>query len=340
MINTRKLEHIDLIAKDEAIERGQSGFDTIHLIHRALPEIDYEAVDTRCNFLGKTLNFPLIIGSMTGGSDERLKTINQRLAQAAEICKVGLAVGSQRVMIRDKDARASFALREFAPNALLLSNLGAVQLNYGYGIRECRQAVDILEADGLYLHLNPLQEAIQPEGDTNFAHLVDKIASIHRELSVPVLLKEVGCGLTPADIALGKQAGIRIFDIAGRGGTSWSRVEYHRRRNEEDNAGLIFQDWGMSTVQSLRLAYQHFPEVTLIASGGVRTGIDMAKAVILGAQLCTIAAPFLPAALESTDAVVTLIRRLHREYQTALFLLGCPSHEALRGQTQLILEDK
>lgn len=336
-INQRKIQHLDIIRSDSAIERGGSGFDSIRLAHRALPEISLKDIDTRISFLGKTLSFPLLISSMTGGDDERIRRINRNLAAAAEACGVAMAVGSQRVMMREKAARESFALREYAPTTVLIANLGAVQLNTGFSIKECRQAVDIMEADGLYLHLNPLQEAIQPEGNTDFTGIADKIAKIHRELSVPVLLKEVGCGLSPADIELGIRAGVRIFDIAGYGGTSWSRIEHHRRSHGADSLGLVFQDWGIPTVRALQDACTAFPDSAIIASGGVRNGIDIAKACILGAQLCGIAAPFLPAAEDSADAVITLIEQFKREYATTLFLLGCPSAQALRGSRQYLL---
>ena len=234
-------------------------------------------------------------------------------------------------------AEASFRLRDIAPNTVLLANLGAVQLNYGFGIEHCRRAVETLAADGLYLHLNPLQEAVQPEGDTNFAGLAAKIAAVARALPVPVLLKEVGSGLSPADIALGKQAGIRHFDLAGRGGTSWSRIEHHRRRDPADSLGLTFQDWGLTTADALRLNRAAHPDVILIASGGIRNGIDMAKAILLGAELCGIAAPFLATAQESTAAVIAAIHRLEREYRTALYLLGCRDNAALRDNTALLL---
>ena len=333
----RKREHLDAIAQDPAIERGDSGFAAIRLTHRALPEIALADVDTRCDFLGKTLRLPLLISSMTGGDDPEICRINHNLAQAAEQCGVALAVGSQRVQFTNPAAEASFRLREIAPNTVLLANLGAVQLNYGFGVEYCRRAVETLAADGFYLHLNPLQEAVQPEGDTNFANLTAKIATVARELPVPVLLKEVGSGLSPADIALGKRAGIRYFDLAGRGGTSWSRIEHHRRRDPADSLGLTFQDWGLTTADALRLNRAAHPDVILIASGGIRNGIDMAKAVLLGAELCGIAAPFLAAAQESAAAVIAAIARLEREYRTALYLLGCRDNAALRDNTALLL---
>ena len=333
----RKREHLDAIAQDPAIERGNSGFAAIRLTHRALPELALADIDTRCEFLGKTLRLPLLISSMTGGDDPEIRRINHNLAQAAEQSGIALAVGSQRVQFTNPAAEASFRLREIAPNTVLLANLGAVQLNYGFGVEYCRRAVETLAADGFYLHLNPLQEAVQPEGDTNFAGLAAKIAAVARALPVPVLLKEVGSGLSPADIALGKQAGIRHFDLAGRGGTSWSRIEHHRRRDPADSLGLMFQDWGPTTADALRINRAAHPDVILIASGGIRNGIDMAKAVLLGAELCGIAAPFLAAAQDSAAAVIAAITRLEREYRTALYLLGCRDNAALRDNTALLL---
>ena len=333
----RKREHLDAIAQDPAIERGNSGFAAIRLTHRALPELALADIDTRCEFLGKTLRLPLLISSMTGGDDPEIRRINHNLAQAAEQSGIALAVGSQRVQFTNPAAEASFRLREIAPNTVLLANLGAVQLNYGFGVEYCRRAVETLAADGFYLHLNPLQEAVQPEGDTNFAGLAAKIAAVARALPVPVLLKEVGSGLSPADIALGKQAGIRHFDLAGRGGTSWSRIEHHRRRDPADSLGLTFQDWGLTTADALRINRAAHPDVILIASGGIRNGIDMAKAVLLGAELCGIAAPFLAAAQHSAAAVIAAIARLEREYRTALYLLGCHNNAALRDNHALLL---
>jgi len=338
-INQRKRDHLDAIAHDADIERQKSSFDKLALIHRALPEINYNDIDTRCRFLGKTLSFPLLISSMTGGDDAKIRQINRNLAIAAETCQVAMAVGSQRVMMNDRAAEKSFSLRHLAPTTLLLGNIGAIQLNKGFTLEHCQRAIDVVRADGLYLHLNPLQEAIQPEGETDFAQLTNNIAAIAKKLNTPLILKEVGCGLSPADIGLGRQAGIDIFDVAGRGGTSWSRIEYHRRQHPDDDLGLVFQDWGMTTVQSLQLASHHHPEVTLIASGGIRTGIDMVKAVILGAELCGIAAPLLKAALISEQAVINTIRQLQRQYQTAMFLLGYQHHRSLKGQTQLFLND-
>lgn len=336
----RKLEHIRAILSDPQIERQRSGFEHISLTHRALPELDMDAVDPSCDFLGKRLPFPLLISSMTGGAGDECLHMNRNLAIAAQETGVAMAVGSQRVMFTNPEAKASFDLRGLAPDVPLLANVGAVQLNKGFGVEHCREAVDVLKADALYLHLNPLQEAVQPEGDRDFSGLAEKIAQVAGALDVPVVLKEVGSGLSQADVALGLEAGIRHFDVAGRGGTSWSRIEYHRRSEDDDDLGLVFQDWGLTTVESLIEARETLShdatKTTLIASGGIRDGVDMAKCVILGADLCGVAAPFLVAAQDSSDSVVKKIRKFQREFATAMFLLGTADVQALKGNLSLI----
>lgn len=340
-INERKKDHLRALAEDPAIERKASGFDGLRLTHRALPELDFDEVDTSVEFLGKPLRLPLLISSMTGGDGVDMSRINRNLAEAAEACGVAMAVGSQRVMFTKPEARASFNLRRYAPNVPLLGNIGVAQLNTGFDLQECQAAVDVLKADGLYLHLNPLQEAVQPEGDRDFSGLAEKIADLVPRLDVPVLLKEVGAGLSAVDIERGLAAGVKYFDVAGRGGTSWSRIEHHRRSNPEDTLGLLFQDWGLTTVEALEQAASVLApcrnEATLIASGGIRNGIDMAKAILLGADICGIAAPFLAAAQDSREAVVDRIETFGREFRTALFLLGCADCSALRGNRELLL---
>ena len=336
----RKVEHIRVIASDEGVERKDSGFDQIRLTHRALPELDFSDVDTRTEFLGKRLSFPLLISSMTGGTGNEIMAINRNLAEAAEITGVAIAVGSQRVMFADPTASRSFSLRDIAPTVPVVGNIGAVQLNYGFGAAECQKAVEETQADGLYLHLNPLQEVIQPEGDVDFSGLASKISEIVSALPVPVLVKEIGCGLSAQDILLAYDAGVRHFDVAGRGGTSWSRIEYHRRAHDGDDLGLVFQDWGLTTVEALQDAHACLTEAaqptTLIASGGIRNGIDMVKSMILGADLCGVAAPLLRAAQVSCEAVVAVIEKFRREFQTAMFLLGCQTIAQLRCNTALL----
>jgi isopentenyl-diphosphate delta-isomerase len=332
-ITQRKQDHIEAVLNDPDVER-QSDFDQLRLLHRALPELDFAALDTRTSFLGKPIAFPFMVASMTGGAAGNLADINRNLALAAEACQVPLAVGSQRAMILDKAAQDSFALRRYAPTVPLIANLGAVQLNYGFGVDEARRAVETLEADALYLHLNPLQERIQPEGDTHFGGLADKIAKLVEKLDVPVILKEVGSGLSPADIELGLQAGVTWFDVAGRGGTSWSRIEAHRADN---NLGFTFQDWGLTTLESLRLARPYQAQARFIASGGIRNGIDMAKAVIMGGRLCGVAAPLLAPAMASETAVIAKIEQFRQEFATAQFLLGQAKADDLHLNQALLL---
>ncbi len=333
-VTQRKQEHIDAVLHDPLVERKQGGFDQIRLTHRGLPECDFSQIDSSSQFLGKTISFPFMIGSMTGGSAANLGSINRHLAEAAEICQVPMAVGSQRAMILEDAAKQSFTLRQYAPSVPLIANLGAVQLNYGFGVDEARRAIDVLQADALYLHLNPLQEVIQPEGDTNFAGLIDKIHQLAQQIDVPIILKEVGAGLSPKDIELGLQAGITYFDVAGRGGTSWSRIEAHRADNP---LGFIFQDWGLTTVEALQLSQAYQSKGTFIASGGIRNGIDMVKAVIMGGRLCGVAAPLLTPALESTEKVVQTIEQFKQEFVTAQFLLGIDKVDDLHLNSALLL---
>ena len=339
--NSRKTEHIRVIQDDAAVDRQKSYFDQIRLRHRGLPQLDLKQIDPSCEFLGKKLSFPLLISSMTGGDDEQLRIINRNLAIAAQATGVAMAVGSQRVMFSTPAARESFALRQFAPDALLMANLGAVQLNYGFGAEQAQAAIDCVGADALYLHLNPLQEAVQPEGDTDFSHLDQRIAEVVAAVDRPVILKEVGAGLAPEDIQLGLERGVRYFDLAGCGGTSWSRIEHHRQSQVSDRPlGLLFQDWGIPTPEALRLARPYMDQAQFIASGGLRSGVDMVKSVILGGSLCGMAVPFLKPAMVSAEAVIATIEQIKHEFVTAMFLLGVADISQLRLNGALLLDEQ
>lgn len=338
--NSRKLEHIRILQQDQDTDRDWRYFDRIRLRHRALPEVSLADIDPSIEFFGKKLSFPLLISSMTGGDDELLRKINTNLAIGAEATQVALAVGSQRVMFTNPQAEASFRLRQHAPSTLMFANLGAVQLNYGFGLQQCQQAVDTLGADALYLHLNPLQEAIQPEGDTDFSNLAERIGEVSSGLSVPVILKEVGAGLAPEDIALGLSQGVKTFDLAGCGGTSWSRIEHHRQSADQPHElGMLFQDWGIPTPEALRLARPYMKKANFIASGGLRSGVDMVKSVILGGSLGGMAAPFLEPAMESPQAVIKVIEQIRQEFVTAMFLLGTASIQELYLNQALLLDE-
>ncbi|WP_372805830.1 type 2 isopentenyl-diphosphate Delta-isomerase [Pontiella sp.] len=331
------MDHISIVSEDGAVDRRKTYFDRIHLTHRALPELNLADVDPSTRFMGKDLAFPLLISSMTGGADEELVRINRNLAIAAEAEGVALAVGSQRVFLSDHAARASFELRELAPNIPLLANLGAVQLNYELGFADCEAALQVLDADGLYLHLNPLQEAVQPEGDTDFGGLRNKIAMIVQTLKKPVIIKEVGAGISAEDVEHLLASGIKYVDVAGSGGTSWSVVE--SRRSDDPELGELFRDWGIPTPLALRMLKPFRHEMNLIASGGIRNGIDMAKSMILGASLCGMARPFLNPARESADAVRIVLRRIKREFTTAMFLLGAGNLDGIRDKEEFILNE-
>lgn len=336
-VNDRKVEHLRVIRHDPDADRRKFYFDTIRLTHRALPEIDFDEVDTRLSFMGKPLSFPLLISCMTGGGGEELHRINRNLAIAAETAGVAMGTGSQRVMIGNPQARESFMLRGHAPSTLLFGNIGAVQLNRGITPGQCAQLVGETGMDALCLHLNPLQEAVQPGGDTCFRGLAARIREVVDTLAVPVIVKEVGAGIGPQDARTLIGAGVRYIDVAGAGGTSWSRIE-HARDASGDSPGLCFQDWGIPTPDALIQLAPLRGQVTLIASGGIRTGLDMAKAMILGASLCGIARPFLEPAAVSADAVLQHIRRLKREFQTAMFLLGTATVAGLVGNRSLLLQ--
>jgi isopentenyl-diphosphate delta-isomerase len=300
------------------MQLGRNFFDDYRFDHAALPEIDLDAIDTGVNFLGRRLAAPLLISSMTGGT-ATAGQINRNLAAGAEEAGVAVGVGSQRKALEDPTQADSFRVREVAPKAVLLANLGAVQLNYGLGLQACRDAVEMIEADALILHLNPLQEAIQPEGQCNFAGLLPKIGRVVSELAVPVVVKEIGCGISEATARALAAEGVRIVDTAGVGGTSWARIEAQRAGDLE--IGELFAGWGIPTPESIR-QIRRVEGLTVIGSGGVRNGLDVAKAVAMGADLVGMAYPFLAPAIESPGKVAEKVRRTVRELKICMFCLG------------------
>jgi isopentenyl-diphosphate delta-isomerase len=321
----RKAEHIQL-ALEQRMQLGVNYFDEYHFGHEALPEIDFDDIDLSVDFLGRRLEAPLLISSMTGGT-EAAGIINHNLAVGAERTRIAVAVGSQRKALEDPAKADTFKVREVAPSVPLLANLGAVQFNYGLGLAECQQAVDMIGADALIVHLNPLQEAIQPEGQRNFAGLRLKIGDIARQLRVPVVAKEIGCGISAATARALAGQGIRIVDTAGVGGTSWARIEAQRAGDLE--IGEVFAGWGLPTPRSIQ-EVRSVDGLTVIASGGVRNGIDVAKALALGADLVGMAFPFLKAATESPEKVVEKVHRIVQELKICMFCLGVKTVADLR----------
>ena len=321
----RKAEHITL-ALDRRMQVSGSYFDAWQLEHAALPEIDYADIDVSTAFLGRELRAPLLISCMTGGTDEATR-LNRNLARGAEQAGIAIGVGSQRKAIEDPSLADSFRVRAEAPSVPILANLGAVQLNYGFGIDECRAAVEMVEADALVFHLNPLQEAIQPEGQCDFSGLAEKIGEVVDRLEVPVIVKEIGCGLSAATARRLREVGVEVFDTAGVGGTSWARIEAARAGDVA--IGELFADWGEPTPLSIR-ELAAIPGTTVIGSGGVRNGLDAAKAIAFGADLVGLAQRFLEAADESAEAVAERAARVVRELEIAMFCCGAGDLEALR----------
>jgi isopentenyl-diphosphate delta-isomerase len=330
MRQRRKSEHIRInLEEDVNFERVSTGFECYRFLHRALPEVDLKDVDTSIDLFGRRLTAPLLISSMTGGTIEA-RAINRRLAEAAQEAGIGLGLGSQRAAIEDPTLADTYRVRQVAPDILLLANLGAVQLNYGYGPDECSRAVEMVQADALVLHLNPLQEALQPGGDTDFAGLLSKIEAVCRALDVPVIVKEVGWGISERVARQLAEAGVAVIDVAGSGGVSWSQVEMHRAVTDHQRAvAEAFADWGIPTAESLLMVRRSVPELPVIASGGIRSGIEIAKAVALGATACGVAGPFLPAAVESTASVTDLINVLVDQLRIAMFAVGAGDIAAL-----------
>ena len=325
----RKADHLRIcLEEDIECRQNTNGLEKYHFQHCCLPEIDLGDVDLTTTFLGKKLGAPLLVSSMTGGT-ELAKLVNDRLAEVAETYQLAMGVGSGRVILENPEVIPSFAVRAIAPTIPLFANIGAVQLNYGYGVDQCRKLVDILEADALILHINPLQECIQPRGDTNFRGLLEKISQLAAKLPVPIIAKEVGNGISGVMAVKLIEAGIAAIDVAGAGGTSWAKVEGERAENPlQARLGETFRDWGIPTAECVVQIRTLFPcntqntAIPIIASGGLRNGLEVAKAIALGADLAGLALPFLKVATESTQATQDLVEVLLAELRTTLFCTG------------------
>ncbi|MBA2388857.1 MAG: type 2 isopentenyl-diphosphate Delta-isomerase [Geodermatophilaceae bacterium] len=333
---SRKLDHIDIVLNRDVNAKGvTTGFDRYFFEHEALPDLDFAAIETELTLFGKRLKAPLLISSMTGGADPA-RAINLRLAEAAEVLGVAMGVGSQRAAIEAGHLDATYQVRRVAPSLLLFANLGAVQFNYGLGVGDAQRAVDMIEADALFLHLNPLQEVVQAEGDRDWGGLLRKIEQVARALPVPVVAKEVGNGIGPATARRLVDAGVQAIDVAGAGGTSWSEVEAHRQPDPfRRRVAHTFAAWGTPTALALRQVRASLPRgVPVFASGGIRDGLDVAKAVALGATLVGSAAPLLGPATGEGDEVLDKFRAYIEELRIAMFCVGAGSLAQLR-QTPL-----
>ena len=330
-IEHRKRAHIDTVLSEDVGAKGiTTGFEHVYFEHVALPEIDLDAVNMRSFVFGKTLAAPLLISSMTGGTDIA-QNINRHLAEAAQEMEIAMGVGSQRAAIVDPMFADTFRVRSVAPDILLFANLGAIQFNYGFTPDDARKAVDMIGADALFLHLNPLQEAVQAEGDRNWAGVLEKIGELAGASDVPVIVKEVGNGISGALARRLADIGVAGIDVAGAGGTSWSEVEAHRQLDEKmRRVAHSFAGWGIPTARALTDVRAASPNTPVIASGGVRTGIDAAKAIRLGADLVGMAAPALGSAMETAKAVENQLSAVVEELKIAMFCTGSRDIPALR----------
>jgi isopentenyl-diphosphate delta-isomerase len=321
-ISNRKDDHIRINLEQDVRSNLTSGLERYNFIHEALPEIDLSDVDISTSIFGKKLRSPILISSMTGGTREAGK-INMRLAEAAQEAGIAMGVGSQRAALEDPKAASTFKVRKIAPDILLFANLGAIQLNFGYDVSHYQRAVEMIEADALYLHLNPLQEAVQHGGDTNWKGLAKKIERVCELVGVPVVAKEVGWGISERTARILVDCGVSAIDVAGAGGTSWSQVEMHRAPDEltRELAGS-FVRWGIPTAESIQLVRKAVPSLPVFASGGLKDGIDIAKCIALGASLGGMAGPFLKAAAISTEKINHQIELVLQQLRIAMFTTG------------------
>ncbi|MBN2015171.1 MAG: type 2 isopentenyl-diphosphate Delta-isomerase [Candidatus Altiarchaeota archaeon] len=326
MTDERKKDHLR-ICVEEDVESGSTGLEDVRLTHMALPELDFDDISMETRFLGKALKYPLILEAITGGVS-KAKKINHDIAGIAEEFGIGFGVGSQRMALVDPELADTYRVRNFAPDIFLIANLGAVQLNYGFGLDECRKAVDMIEADALALHINPLQEAVQPEGDRNFSGLIEKINSVSEKLGKPVIAKCVGSGIS---YETAKRLRISAIDVGGSGGTSWSLIEGLRGDSKTKKIGETFAGWGIPTAESIREVSRL--NVPVIGSGGIRTGLDAAKAIALGADCVGIALPVLRAwSSGGKKEVRKFLDRFITELRIAMFLSGSKNIKELRGK--------
>ncbi len=333
-VEERKFDHIQICLEENVQARkATTGFEDLFFVHKALPEIERDKIDLSTAIFNHKFSAPIIIEAMTGGATKALK-INAAIAEAVEELRLGMGVGSQRAAIENPELKGTFSIaRKKAPTAFLIANIGAPQLVEGYGVKEAKNAVEMMDADALAIHLNPLQEMVQPEGETNYVGVVEKIREIAETLDVPVIVKETGAGIAAEEASILQKAGAKGIDIAGAGGTSWAAVEYHRAKRARDEfrqrLGEVFWDWGIPTAVSLVEVVQSV-DLTVIASGGIRSGMHVAKALALGATSVGMASPALRPATTSSNMVKKLLQFVINELANVMFLVAADSVEKLK----------
>ena len=340
-IAKRKNDHIRICLEEDVKNRNvTTGFEDVRLVHRALPEIDRKKIDTSTVVFNHRFAAPLIVGAITGGTSEAEK-INVAIAEAVEELGLGMGVGSQRIAIENPELSKTFAVvREKAPTAFIIANIGAPQLVAGYRIEEVRKAVEMIDANALAIHLNPLQETIQPEGETDYAGVLQNIGEIARTLDVPVIVKETGAGIAYEEARKLENVGVKGIDVSGAGGTSFAAVEYYRAekaKNEfQRRLGENFWDWGISTVATI-VEVSKTVRIPVIASGGIRNGEHIAKALALGACLASVSTPILRVAVKGSEKVKEELAFLIKELRNTMFLVGASSIETLGNVPVLIM---
>ena len=330
----RKADHIRIATSyNVQARKNTTGLEDIHLIHRALPEVDREKIDLSITVFNHRFAAPIMVSAITGGTGEARK-INATIATVVEEFGLGMGVGSQRAALEDKRLEKTFAIvRKKAPTAFLVANIGGVQLARGYHIKEAKKAVEMIDADALAIHLNPLQEAVQPEGETSFKGVLEKIGEVAKELGKPIIVKETGAGIAAEEARKLEAVGVKGIDVSGAGGTSFAAVEYFRAKGGRNiyhrRLGDVFWDWGIPTAISIVEVTQTV-KIPVIASGGVRSGLDAAKALALGASLASLAQPALQAAIEGVKKTRKMLRLLIEELRNAMFLVGAENPQQLQ----------
>ncbi len=340
IIEKRKEEGITLcLDKPVQSRKATTLFEDVRLFNDALPEVNFEDIDTSVSFLGHRFKAPVFIGAMTGGA-ELAKKVNRNLAEAAQELGIGMAVGSQRAGLLSKSLAETYAItRKVAPDIFIGSNIGGAQLSNGFKVSDAKKLIEMLDANALYVHLNPLQEVIQPEGEAEFSNVLSRIKEMTSDLGKPVVAKEVGAGISDTVAKRLAKAGVSAIEIAGLGGTSWSGVESYRAKEANNTvkfkAGNIFWDWGIPTAAAL-YGVKNAVKLPVVASGGIRTGLEMAKAISMGASLCAMAWPLLRPATVSSDKVIEYLEETIFALKTAMFVSGCRNINELAKSRHVI----
>jgi isopentenyl-diphosphate delta-isomerase len=334
MIGSRKLDHLTISAEKEVQSNVPNGFEDVVLVHRALPEVNMDEINVAGTLIDKKIRAPIMIAGMTGGH-KKAEVINKNLAIAAGELGIPMGVGSQRAALEDENLMYTFsAARKASHEGFLIGNLGAAQFCQDYSIKEARKAVDMIEADALAVHLNPLHEAVQSSGDVTFKACLEALGKL-KGVGVPIMAKETGAGIAQEEAVLLEKVGVDAIDIGGLGGTSFAAIEHYRAKAEK-TLGKLFWNWGIPTAVST-VECARSVKIDIIATGGIRNGVQVAKALALGASCCGIALPLLEKALQGPGEVVQELARIIEELRTVMFLVGAEGIGELKKSNVIIM---